>query len=157
MISFLKQTLSKLKIIFLSERDYHQLTSDLKDPPEPNEKLIKLMKQYNFNLITGYPTSEDDCFNYYDGPKIFFEQDISGQLWFLYFAEDNMFMCFPVDSREDLRPMLDNQVPIRETLMARTAFLITWTDDKILSQPIDWSNPDLNQYLPNPDIFMFVK
>ena len=51
-------------------------------------------KPYNFNLITGYPNSETDCFNYYDGPKIFFEQDASGQLWFLYYADDNMLSEF---------------------------------------------------------------
>jgi len=115
-----------------------------------------IKKRYNFNLITGYPNSDADCFYYYDGPKIFFEQDASGQLWFLYFADDNMFMCFPMESREDLRPMLDNQMPIREALMARAeAFVIAWTSHNgFLSQSIDWSDPSFTQYLPNPDVFM---
>ena len=115
-----------------------------------------IKKQYNFNLITCYPNSDADCFSYYDGPKIFFEQDESGQLWFLYYANDNMFMCFPVESREDLRPMLDSQIPIREALMAKSeAFLIAWTaHNGFLSQPIDWSDPNFTKYLPDPDVFM---
>ena len=119
-----------------------------------------MKKQYDFNLLTCYPNGDADCFNYYDGPLVFFEQDSSGQLWFLYCADLNKFMCFPVDSRDKLRPMLDNLVSIRDTLTSLPeAFLIEVVGiGSITAQPIDdWSDPLFDQYLPDQGVFMFRK
>jgi hypothetical protein len=69
-----------------------------------------------------WPEKEDDIIMFYDGPLAFFEQDKNGQLWYLWFFENNIdllilkYLAFPIDTRDVLDDMHTKKIDVRTAL-----------------------------------------